>query len=114
MTTAHKRLVKAVMDPTLPECVIEETLFFVKVLVYARRGKTTHPTPEQWSSYPLWVKWRVFVVVLFWAKFSGLKEKLFIALARPAHYGRCSAMLRPRNETQNEKPMYSSDCKKNL
>jgi hypothetical protein len=114
MTDAHKKLEKALEDPALPEHVVREVLFYVKVMAYARKGNTTRPTLEQWNSYPGWLKLKVFVIALFWAKLHDLKEALLNALAGATKHGRCSTLLHPRNETQNEKSMHSSECKKSL
>lgn len=114
MADVHKKLEKVLEDPALPDHVVREVLFYLEVLAYARKGKTARPTLEQWNSYPCWLKLKVFVIALFWAKLHDLKEVLLNALAGTIKHDGCSTLLHPRGEAQNEKSMHSSECKKSL
>ena len=77
MCETRERFVKAVMETTLPDYELEKILFYMRLLTFARRGRTiSPPTPEKWQQLPFWLQWKIYVIAMFWAKVHDVNVKL--------------------------------------
>lgn len=77
MSAAHDRFAKALEETRLPKHELEKILFYVRLLVYARRGRITPPKPEKWQQLPFWLQWKIYIGALFWAKVHDVHACLF-------------------------------------
>lgn len=73
-TDVRRKFIKALETIELPEHEWVNILFFVKMLSNSRKGNIRPPTPEQWNNLPLWLKWKIYLIALFYANAAELQK----------------------------------------